>query len=216
MKRRFLGLCLAFLVSAAFSACSVVTFSQNKSGALVISEVVSSNKRSLVDDVMGSPDWVELYNGTSSPVNLSGCGLSDNLRDLHKYTFPDITVEAGGYLIVYATDDSAAGQTDVCCTGFGLSKSGDYLFLTDAYYNLLQQLEVPALITDVSYARTGNGAYGYCAQPTPGQQAAGYVQIAQLVAVHGQLPRVAAEQAIHDGAGKEQQRYQSEGEKFFT
>lgn len=175
MKRRFLGLCLAFLVSAAFSACSVVTFSQNKSGALVISEVVSSNKRSLVDDVMGSPDWVELYNGTSAPVNLSGCGLSDNLRDLHKYTFPDVTIEAGGYLIVYATDDSAAGQTNVCCTGFGLSKSGDYLFLTDAYYNLLQQLEVPALITDVSYARTGNGAYGYCAQPTPGQGNAGDV-----------------------------------------
>ena len=53
-------------------------------------------------------------------------------------------------------------------------------------------------------------------QPMPGQQAAGYVQIAQLVAVHGQLPRVAAEQAIHDGAGKEQQRYQGEWREFFT
>ncbi len=136
---------------------------------LLITEVVSSNKRSLIDEAVGSPDWVELYNGTGSDMDLSGYGLSDNMRDFHKYTFPEGTViRAGEYMIVYAGDNNGVVATSVPCTGFGLSRSGDYLFLTDPYYNLLAEMQIPALVTDLSYARRGDGSYGYCNVPTPG------------------------------------------------
>lgn len=148
--------------------CSVVTFAPKSQGSVVINEVVSSNKRSLVDEVLGSPDWIELYNGTAEPVNLSGYGLSDNMRNLHKYIFPDVTVQPGGYLIVYAADENEAADDGKLRAGFGLSKSGDFLFLTDQYFNLIQQIELPQLITDVSYARRDKGGYGFCSKPTPG------------------------------------------------
>ena len=136
---------------------------------LLINEVVSSNKRSLVDENVGSPDWVELYNPTDAAISLKGYGISDNLRNLHKYVFDDnSSIAPGAYLVIYCGDNSGVTKTDVPCTGFGLSKSGDYLFLTDNYYGLLQQVEIPALYTDVSYARREDGTFGYCATPTPG------------------------------------------------
>lgn len=165
------GICL-LLVAALLplsAACSVLKF-ERTTGGLVISEVVSSNKRSLIDDVVGTPDWIELTNTSDAPISLKDYGLSDNMRELHKFVFPDVTLNPGEYIVVYATNavtSETAGES-VYLAGFGLAKSGEYIFLTDTYYNLLQQLEVPELITDVSYARRDDGSYGYSGMPTPG------------------------------------------------
>ena len=146
-------------------ACSTAT---TGTGELVVNEIVSSNKRSLVDNALGTPDWIELYNAGTAAIDLSGYGISDNMRDLHKFVFPKgTTLGAGEYLILYAmsrTEDMAA---DALVTDFGLSKSGDYLFITDAYFGLVAQMDVPALYTDVSYARAVDGTYGYSGVPTP-------------------------------------------------
>ena len=152
MKRRLpiiLSLCL--LAALLLPACSLMPAEDG--GALVINEVVSSNRRCLVDSAVGTPDWIELYNGTDEDINLAGYGLSDNVRKLYKFTFPDVTIPAGGYLIVYAAENNGVEKTDVICTGFGVSKNGDSLYLCDAYYELVQELNVPAMLTDASYAR---------------------------------------------------------------
>ena len=138
------------------------------SSALVINEVVSSNKRSLVDDSLGTPDWIELYNSGYVALDLSGYGVSDNLRKLHKFVIPaGTTLGPGEYLVLYATN-STDDKTNPMITNFGLSKSGDYIFITDAYFGLVAQMQVPVLYTDVSYARAADGTYGYCGVPTPG------------------------------------------------
>ena len=63
------------------------------------------------------------------------------------------------------------GEDDsLLCTDFGLSKNGESLLLTDAYYAILQQVDLPALLPDVSYARDASGQYGYCSDPTPGKE----------------------------------------------
>lgn len=152
-------------------ACSAAS---TGTGELVVNEIVSSNKRSLVDNALGTPDWIELYNAGTAALDLSGYGISDNMRDLHKFVFPKgTTIGAGEYLILYAmsrTEDMAA---DALVTDFGLSKSGDYLFITDAYFGLVAQMDVPALYTDVSYARATDGTYGYSGVPTPGAENTG-------------------------------------------
>jgi len=162
----------AFMIPAvmALSGCgsleSIAAGSANVE-SIVINEVVSSNSLSLTHETLGSPDWIELYNPTGSPVDLTGYGLSDNMKEPHKWVFPEVSIPAGGYLLVYAS--KYEGNVDLC-TGFGLSKAGETLFLSDAYYTLLQQLAVPELSADMSYARTADGQYGYCAAPTPGGQ----------------------------------------------
>ena len=166
---------IALLVAASLPllfACSG-TASSVDSSKLVVNEVVSSNKRSLVDEALGTPDWIELYNAGSVALDLSGYGVSDNMRDLHKFVVPDGTVlGAGEYLVLYAMGASDEVQNPLI-TNFGLSKSGDYLFITDAYFGLVAQMEVPALYTDVSYARAGDGTFGYSGVPTPGAENTG-------------------------------------------
>ena len=153
---------LSAILLLAFSGCDGLYVNADHTAALRINEVVSSNTRSLIDDALGTPDWIELYNDTSSAIDLTGYGLTDNPKEPHKWTFPSVTIPAGGYLVVYAT--KAEGEF---CTGFGLSRSGDSLCLSDKYYTLLDSVELPALETDISYARTEDGSFGYCASPTP-------------------------------------------------
>ena len=54
------------------------------SQALQINEVVSSNSSIFFDEDGDTPDWIEIYNPSSSPVNLKDYGLSDCLL----YTSP--------------------------------------------------------------------------------------------------------------------------------
>lgn len=168
MERRKPGFCLLLCCVLAFlpllTACgSVVVNADAQPAALYINEVMSSNAHTLTDEALGTPDWIEIYNASSQSVSLEGYGLSDNLKEPMKWRFPAVSIGPGEYLLLYACD--AAGEL---CTGFGLSKNGETLYFSDAYYNMLQILEIPALQTDISYARDAENLFGYCAAPTPG------------------------------------------------
>lgn len=163
-KRAF-SVVFIFIFLFACTGCDGLYVNADHTSALRINEVVSSNTRSLVDEALGTPDWIELYNASASPIDLTGYGLTDNPKAPHKWTFPSVTIPAGGYLIVYATKADGA-----LCTGFGLSRGGDSLCLSDKYYTLLDYVEIPALESDISFARGKDGAFGYCAAPTPGSE----------------------------------------------
>ncbi|MEG1893177.1 MAG: lamin tail domain-containing protein [Clostridia bacterium] len=150
---------------ASLCGCSELMLNADSSHELFINEIVLSNTRCLVDEAYGTPDWIELFNASPSSVCLDGYGLSDDIKEPHKWEFPNVTIEPGGYLVIYATKSE---DKNALCTGFGLSKNGETLLLTDRYYNVLQQLSAPHLSADISYARMLNGEYGYCVSPTPG------------------------------------------------
>lgn len=76
---------------------------------LVINEITPSNNGSFTDDYNSYPDWVELYNAGTTSINVNGYGLSDNITSPLKWTFPDVTIPAGSYLIV-VTDDTSKKQ----------------------------------------------------------------------------------------------------------
>ena len=136
---------------------------------LLINEVCSVNHQSLVSEALGTPDWVELHNGSKKAVKLKGYGLTDNPKQSYKYVLPDLTLGPGEYLLVYFTGGSEAADNDPLCTGFGLSRYGESLLLVDANYNVLDSVEVPTLEADVSYARTADNSWGYAVIPTPGE-----------------------------------------------
>lgn len=165
--KKLITLSFCLLLVCCMAGCSSIAATGSASG-IYISEVVSSNSFSLTDDILGSPDWIELHNPSSAPVELEGYALTDNIKVPHKWTFPSVSIPAGGYLVVYAA--KYEGNDELLCTGFGLSKSGELLYLVDPYYNVIQQLEVPELASDVSYARASDGSYGYCSAPTPNAQ----------------------------------------------
>lgn len=59
----------------------------NKSG-VYITEVMASNMSTVLPNSNDKCDWVELYNSSSQPVDLSGYGLSDNIGRPRKWQFP--------------------------------------------------------------------------------------------------------------------------------
>jgi hypothetical protein len=94
-------------------------------GAIVINEVLSHSHSA-------ASDWIELYNTTSSPIDIGGWYLSDSDTNLMKYRFATgTTIAANGYL--YVTEMSNFGYTATDSgrlTAFALSENGDEVFLT--------------------------------------------------------------------------------------
>lgn len=56
-------------------------------------------------------DWIEIYNSSSEPINLNGYTLSDSSAT---WTFPQVTIKASGYLLVWASDKIKWQKTDSC------------------------------------------------------------------------------------------------------
>lgn len=161
------GLAAALL----FSSCGASPAAARRElPALVISEVVSSNRESLPVDALGAPDWIELQNIGDTALELEGYGLSDRTTEPGKYIFGKETLEPGQTIVVYAKQvESLHAPFARRCTGFALSKDGETLCLTAPDRTTIQTLTLPALAADVSYARKTDGDYGYCGVPTPGE-----------------------------------------------
>jgi hypothetical protein len=67
-----------------------------------INEVVSSNSVH-ADEDSDTPDWIELYNTTSSTIDLSGWTISDKLDNPDKWTFPAAQIGVDDYLFLWAS-----------------------------------------------------------------------------------------------------------------
>ena len=139
-----------------------------ESGKLIINEVVTNNRTAYTDETLGSPDYVELYNGSSKTVKLKDYGVSNSMKNCYRYTLPDTELAPGEYLLVYFTGGTPQSEDNLYCTGFGLDKTGDTVVLVDNNYGLLDSVEVPALPSDVSYGRDEEGDWKFFFTPTPG------------------------------------------------
>ena len=74
-----------------------------------INEFLSSNLNGLRDEDGDYSDWIELYNNSSSKINLNGYHLSDDLSLLKKWTLPDISLEPSSYVLVFASGKNRSG-----------------------------------------------------------------------------------------------------------
>ena len=170
MSKSVLNRICALLLSLAsllpLSACDRVKalFVETQQEPFCINEVVTSNQLSLRDEVYGSPDWIELYNGTSAPIQLSNYYLTDNVAAPQKATrLPEVELQPGEYLVLFANKKDRPN-----CLDFSLKRNGETLSILNARMEEVTTLVIPALIRDVSYARRADGTYGFCDLPTPG------------------------------------------------
>ncbi len=99
------------------------------------------------------PDWIEIYNTTSSEVNLTGYKIYDNgglAGTKPKKSFPSGTIIPAYGFYVIVTDDSDS-------SGFGLSSSGEEVWLENSSGVVIDDVTFPALQTTESYARVPDG-----------------------------------------------------------
>lgn len=128
-------------------------------------------------------DWVEIYNSTGSAVSLAGYGLSNNPKNPAKWVFPDISIEPGEYLLLYATGSADKAQKKNLKLNFNISSTGETLFFFDPGGKLIDKLSAGRMRSGQSYGRDGSDNRFYYAEPTPGaQNGKGYEGITQLPA----------------------------------
>ncbi len=135
-------------------------------GQLVINEVLANNESTVAWEG-AFPDLVELYNGSSQAISLSGVSLSDDPQQPTKFVFPaDATMNPGEYLVLTA-DESIMASTNHL--GFGLNAEGGGLSLYDATGERIDSVEFGSQVPDLSLGRVGPDGAWQLTVPTFGQ-----------------------------------------------
>ena len=124
---------------------------------------MAKNDFTASDEAGEFDDWIEIYNKGDQSINLLGYHLSDNIKVLDKYSFPDITLEPNSYFIVWADDDEEE-QGDYNHATFNLLASGEQLYLSDSDFNILDEVIFGEQIADMGYARVPNGTGDFIIQ----------------------------------------------------
>ncbi|MEI6343038.1 MAG: lamin tail domain-containing protein [Verrucomicrobiota bacterium] len=145
-------------------------------GQVVLTEFLASNGKGLVDADGDRPDWVELWNGGTAPVNLQGWSLTDDAGAPRKWVFPTVTLPPGAYLVVFASGKNRTNNAAPLHTSFSLSADGEYLALFPPEGPAATEFapSYPSQRADISYGTRAGQAY-YFNPPTPGAANAGGV-----------------------------------------
>ncbi len=112
---------------------------------LVINEFMADNKDFFVDNFGEDDDWIEIYNYGSRPVDIGGMYMTDELGSDELWRIPDTateqtTIPAGGYLVIWADNDTSPTQ-GVLHVGFGLrAGGGEDVVLLDADRNVVDSI----------------------------------------------------------------------------
>ena len=134
---------------------------------LVINELMASNAGSVMSPAINFDSWIELYNPSDQPVNLSGMYLSDDASNLQLWKIPSGvgSVPAKGFKVIWL------GSNDIKTTQapFHLDCDGGTIYLSDANGELLVSQVYPEALSRTAWARTTDGGdeWGWTSKPTP-------------------------------------------------
>lgn len=179
MKKKISLLLIAGLLLTLFSSCGKDDSSKvNSNGntltsSIYINEYMKSGTVLLDEDGDYSP-FVEIYNSGSETVNLKGYGLSDNVAKPLKWVFPEVSVKAGEYLVVYLSGKSDKTYTEggELHASFKLSKNDSFLSFSNSEGEVLDSQTLVSLSESCSYGRNTDDVNGwlYFPRPTPGKE----------------------------------------------
>lgn len=135
---------------------------------IIINEVMSSNKGIFPDNNGFNSDWVELYNTTDQDINMENYFLSDNAKKPGKWLFPNITLKAHEYMVIFLSGESNVNLKDgvIHCT-FKLNSQGEDLTLFHISGTEIDKVNIPSLPDNISYSYA-NGVWQQTSEITPG------------------------------------------------
>lgn len=131
-----------------------------------INEFLAVNN-SVVQDPAGEwEDWVELYNASAQPIDVSGWYLTDNLTNPIKWQIPSgQVIPAFGALLIWCDEDGGQGALHA---SFKLSSGGEELglFAPDGVTEY-DEFTFGPQVADVSTGRFLDGAGPWASFPAP-------------------------------------------------
>ncbi len=137
---------------------------QTTADVILINEIMASN-RTYPNDEGKYLDYIELYNPTDKPVDISQYKLSDNESNVGYIVPQDTVMEPHGYLVCWC--DSTAGSS--AYASFQISKDGgETIYLYNSSNTLIDERAVPAMGANVPYVRDEEGNWAAGEKGSPG------------------------------------------------
>lgn len=162
-------------------AVTTVVPSPLATAGVVIEEIMADNSSGLEDEDLDRPDWIDLYNGTASPVNLAGWFLDYSATNtagaapaILRHALPGLVIPAYGHQIIFASGKNRYTNTRPH-TNFTLQKEGGVLALIRPDgTTVAHTLNYGPQQADVSFGGLGAAqSTGYLETPSPGTTNAG-------------------------------------------
>lgn len=191
------------------SGASAWLETQLPAGDLVICEVMPSNNRYLRQSDGRYYDWLELYNASDAPVELSDYALSDDPEQPLLFPLPAQTVRPGERVIVVCSGNTSL--TRYIQAPFTISREEDVIYLTGPDGRLSDHIRVHSVPVGGSVGRAHDtGSVVYFDTPTPsmgnGEGAA---------AVSG-VPEVLTAPGVYNGVDSVSVEFSALGEIRYT
>ena len=140
--------------------------------ALAVNEMMADNRSTLAEDDGSYSDWIELYNSTDQAVALDGWTLTDKPDEDLRYPLDDLSVAAGGFLVLWADGDETLGAGHL---GFKLDEGGEAVGLFAPDGAPIDGLRYGEQAADISLARLPDGgpSWALASPATPGSSNGG-------------------------------------------
>jgi len=182
-----LGLFLTFLFSTTFLA----------SQSIFINEFMASNETTIADENGEFDDWVEIYNSGTTPYDLGGKFVTDDLTEPTQWQIPTenpslTTIPAGGYLIIWFDGDEDQGVLHVSPK---LGSGGEQIGIYDSDGSTpINTLTYGEQSKDISEGRFPKGSTTFVKFPEPSPGAVNSEPAPEEVA----LPIVSAKGGLYN------------------
>ncbi len=141
---------------------------------VVINEYSCSNLSGFGDNYGKFEDWVELYNSSGETADISGFGLSDNIENPFRWTFPEgTTIDAYDFIRVWTSGRNETSSGSHMHTNFRLTQTKDeqeYVVLSDLSGGTTDIIPLEITQKEHSRGRATDGAdeWGVFINPTCG------------------------------------------------
>lgn len=135
---------------------------------LILNELMAGNDTTIADSYGEYDDWLEITNTGTSAISLDGFYLTDDMAFPEKFAFPDILIQPGEHMIVWADKDSEQGSLHA---EFKLDGDGEEIYLMQGSV-IVDWISYPEIEDDVSFGRWPDLAdcWALQAYPTPGAE----------------------------------------------
>ena len=145
---------------------------KNAEKTLLINEYTTSSTCTVTDGDGDFSGFVELYNSGKRKIQLGGFYLSDDATDKQKWQFPDVTIEGGGYLVVYLSGKTKTYKPgdEIHCT-FKLNGKEDGLYIYNPAGHVTDSCKVHDLISNLTCGRPASDltTFAFFSKATPGK-----------------------------------------------
>ncbi len=166
---------------------------------VVINEFSAANYDAFLDNYGEYEDYIELYNTSSSPVDLSGYYLSDKLTNLDKWEIPaGVVIQGNDHLLIWCDDRNEVTGNDIH-SNFKITqtKQNEAVVFSDPNLQIIDfhDIDDPCQMNH-AWARTtdGGATWGIETNPSPGNSNT------NVSAYYAEKPQIAPAAGLFSGS----------------